>query len=698
MSLNPCFLDFETRSTVELRDTGVYVYADSPETHVWCAAYAFGDGPVKLWKEGEPFPQEIGAHIAAGGMIHAWNCNFERVVWNGVLHRHHEWPKLLIENCRCDMAAALAMALPGSLEGAAAALGLDIQKDMAGRRLALQMAKPRRMEGNTPIWWNDADRLDRLYSYNITDVETERAAHKRLVALRPLEQRIWYFDQHLSDRGVLVDRHLCTQAKKIVEKATATLDAEMREVTNREVQACSNVQQIIRWLKANGCPTDSVARATLEDLLLRDDIPAPARRALELRKEAAKTSTAKIDAMLERSNGDGRMRGGLQYHGAATGRWAARGAQLQNLPRGQILLAEGDEAVKQQAIAVEALMTGDPVRVEMMYDRPLTVVADCLRAMIYAPKGRELVAADFSSIEGRGIAWLAGEKAKIAAFRAYDAGTGPDLYKVAAAGTFGIKPEQVDKIKRQIGKVEELALGYQGGPGAFRAMAGGYGLKIEKYKDIVLEALPKRFCEQAIEAWDERGRKSGMGKDAWIPAEAIKLAWRAANPNITAWWPTLEAAAIQAVRNPSAIVAAGPVKFRKNGSFLWCQLPSGRTLCYPYPAVREMETPWGTKAPKLYYKYVDQFTRKWTEGPTYGGSLSENITQAVARDIMAEAMLRVEAAGYPVILTVHDEVVAEVDAGFGSVDEFSRIMCELPSWAAGFPVAAAGWKGRRYRK
>lgn len=351
------------------------------------------------------------------------------------------------------------------------------------------------------------------------------------------------------------------------------------------------------------------------------------------------------------------------------------------------------DAVLAQRQAIDAIHGGDPALIEMLFGPPLTVVADLLRGMICAPKGRQLYVADFAAIEGRGIAWLAGEQAKLDLYA-----RGADVYKYQAAQMFGTSPDAVDKDGRQIGKVGELALGYQGGVGAFLAMAKTYGLKIGGYYDRIWPAMQVEYREAALKAWDERGKRSGIAERTWKAAEVVKVAWRAANPRIVALWRDLEDAAIAAVQQPGTTHAAGYIRFKKAGSFLWCQLPSGRVLCYPYPSLREVTTPWGAKRTQLVYRYTDQFTKQWTEGPTYGGSLAENVTQAVARDIMAEAMQRVDTAGYEVILTVHDEVVSETAADFGSVDEFRKLMEVVPTWATGFPIAAEAWSGVRYRK
>jgi DNA polymerase bacteriophage-type len=689
-------LDFESRSTIDLKAVGVHIYAAHPTTDIWCAAYAIGDDPPGLWRMGEPMPYELRAHVAEGGEIRCYNAQFERIMWREVLHRRYGWPMPKLEQFHCVMARAYAMGLPGTLEGAAAAVGIQQQKDMAGHRLMMQMCRPRSVNGDQIIWWDDPEKLKRLGDYCRQDLIVERDLDKRLLHLPPIEQRVYYLDQIINDRGVRIDRALAGKAIKVVAATAKKLDAEMREVTQGFVGSPSQVQQLVIWLKAQGVETDSVSKDTLAKLLdnPRIELPAAARRALEIRREAAKTSVAKLESMLTRSTVDGRMRGNLQYHGAGTGRWAARGAQLQNLPR---------PSLKQKAIeaAIGLIEKENAEIIDMIMGPPLSVVSDCIRSVIIADKGKDIIAADFSNIEGRGVAWLAGETWKLDAFRAFDRKEGPDLYLVAAGRIYDRPASDFnDKSpERQVGKVAELALGYQGGVGAFQNMAKNYRVDMAPAFETLWRTATPLNRDKALDAYEERGKRYKISREAWLASELTKLAWRDAHPNIVRFWQDLEAAAIDATLNPGKVTTASTyIKFLRRGSFLFCRLPSGRALCYPYPKVEWAETPWGTQRPALSAKGVDGITKKWGDYHVYGGLLAENVTQAVARDLMAEAMLRVEAAGYEVVLTVHDEVVCEVSEVAGNVEEFNALMSELPTWASGCPVTAAGWRGKRYKK
>lgn len=685
-------LDFETRSAVDLNEVGVYVYAADESTDVWCAAYAFDDGEVQLWRRGDPIPPDLENHITFGGVMLAHNANFERAIFEYIMGPRYGWPVPETTQWRDTMVMAYAMALPGALEHMGPALNTGFEKDMAGNRLMKAMTRPRRPRKGEPkdqrLWRDDAESLDRLYAYCRSDVEAERAGDKRLVRLRPFEQDLWHLDCKINDRGVFVDVDLARRNLAIVDAHTAALDKEMAIATDYEVNACSNVNQLKTFLKAKGvvlpetlnkatmAMTESLSKDSVTELLSQLPPDHPGVRPLQLRLEGGKASVDKIDALLNGRSADGRARGLTQFHAASTGRWGGRRFQPQNIVR-------PDEDFDIDG-AIDVILK-HPTRKAMdvldaMYGPPITCVSYTLRGMIAAPPGKKIVAADFNNIEGVTLAWLAGEKPKLEAFRQFFAGKGPDLYLVAASGIYGIPVSQMSKkthpAERQIGKVSELACGYGGGVGAFQTMAVTYGVTVPDAQ-----------------------------------AEEIKTAWREANPAIRSFWYDVEEAAIRAIDKPGVAVNCGPVAYKVVGSFLWCRLPSGRALCYPYPKVMPVKAPWGEMKDAVTFKTVpnvsnrkkiiwadESNTAKWARISTYGGSLVENITQAVARDILAEALVRLERENYPVILHVHDEAVSEVPANFGSAKEYEQIMCELPTWARGLPVAASGFSSERYRK
>jgi DNA polymerase bacteriophage-type len=659
-------LDFETRSAVDLKKAGVYVYAADETTDAWCAAYSMDDGPIELWTpDGDS--GDVRYALKHADKVTAHNASFERVINQHMMARRYDWPVPRLEQWRCTMTMALAMALPGSLENAAAAVGLPFQKDMDGHNTMMRMAKPRRpRKGELPdgvYYFDDDERKQKLYAYCKNDVLVERELEKRLNALRPAEQSLWHLDQVINDRGVFVDTALCDAAVKIVDQAAGWLDDEMRDITKGFVSACSNVGQIGEYLRTyGGLPdVDSIAKGEIDELLSRRDLSPTCRRVLELRREAAKASVAKISALLAGKSADGRARGLLQYHAASTGRWAGRRFQPQNLPRG---------SYKDSDAAVAAVQTGDAELVTLLYGEPLNVVSSSLRGMIRAAPGSRLLVADFSNIEGRLIAWYGNEEWKLNAFRDYDAGVGPDIYKLTASEIIRttqdriVAPNDVTDAERQgQGKVPELALGFAGGRGAFLSMASIYGVK---YSDDQVED--------------------------------IKLAWRGKHPGVVSYWYELERGAIEAVKNRGKVVHVGRIAFRVAGSFCYMRLPSGRAIVYPYPCIKNVRTPWGKDKPSFSYKGVDPYTRKWTDQYAHGGVLFNNVVQGTARDVEAEAMVRTEAAGYPNVLSVHDEIVAERAIGEGTLSEFQQLMTTLPDWADGLPVTAGAFEAERYRK
>jgi len=641
-------IDFETRSVVDLKKAGMHAYADHPTTDVWCLAYAFGDEPVALWEMGTPLPKRVADHVAQGGKVSAFNAGFEIALWNRVMVPHHGWPVLDQEQCHCTAAMARAMALPGDLARAAAAVKLNTGKDQEGRRLMLQMCRPRRIEEDgTIVWWDDVDRRKRLGAYCKQDVEVERKLAKRLIPLSAAERKLWLLDFEINERGLPVDMPLIRQLEEVADAALVGLDKEMRQITGQAVPACSNSGRLADWVRANGVATDSVDAATVTELL-SDELPDTVRHALTLRQEAAKSSLAKLGAMQTSASADGMIRGLLLYHGAGTGRWAGMRIQPHNLPRPDYTQAEIETIV--------ARLSGpEPVAdklhyLETIYGPARSVIATCLRAMIRTTDGYEFICGDFSAIEARVLAWLAGQMDVLDVFQ-----RGEDIYLHAAA--------LIPNADRFIGKVATLALGYQGGKVAFAAMARAYGVEINEEK-----------------------------------AEEIKQGWRNANSATVDFWGALETAAMDAVRFYGEKTQAGPITFRASGSFLWCLLPSGRTLCFPYPSIEDREMPWGGTRLGLRYMGINQRTNTWEPIDTYGGKLAENVTQAVARDLLAEALVRVTDAGFRPVLHVHDEILCEEPLGERSLDELLSLMSTVPDWAAGCPIAAEGWQGDRYRK
>lgn len=705
-------LDVETRSTIDLTKTGMYAYAEHPTTDVWVVCWSIGDSPVQVWYPGQQCPFAIRQHVRKAWPVYAHNAMFEYNIWLQILTPRHGWPEPPPHDAwHCTAAMAAAMALPRDLARACIALGLDTQKDMAGRRLMLQMARPRRYENGLPVWWNVPEKLARLTAYCKADVLAEKGVAARVRPLRPLERKVWLLDCLINARGIAIDRVALSHALDISRRVMGRFNDELCRLTRNQVTSFSQAERLKDWLREQGVDTDSIDKANMRAILNRD-IPPAARKVLELRQEAAKSSTAKLTAFLERCCRDGRIRENLMYHGASTGRWAGKGVQPQNLPDPNRV------GISQSTIdtAFELLEMRDPDLLEMVCGSVMTVLSCLIRGIIVAREGHKLVSADFANIEGRVLAWLAGDTKKLAAFAAFDAGTGPDLYKVAASGIYNVPIATVDKLQRTVGKTAELACGYQGGVNAFHSMAKGYNVDMAVAYPGLWERQDedsRASLEERYDAYVKAGRKdelqlnpdtdgldSVLSREVWMASEITKQLWRAANPKIAAVWPQLEDAALEAVRERGKIVSAcaGKVRFRVHNNILWLQLPSGRCLAYMDPKELPVKTPWGAMKQSVTFMGVHPKTKQWTRQKSYGGLWSENITQAIARDLLAEAMIRVEESGYPVVLSVHDELVSEVPENFGSVEEYQAIMTALPPWAHGCPVVAEGWEDKRYRK
>lgn len=641
-------VDFETRSTTDLRKSGVYRYAEDPHTDVWCMAYRISDGPVKVWTMGQPFPSELRSSLDNGAYLRAWNAQFERVIWQRIMTPRHGWPEMPNDRFVCVMVLGKAAGLPGSLAQAAQAMKLTEGKDMAGNRLMLQMAKPRRVEDDTPVWWDDPTKLKRLYAYCAQDVVVESALFDLMPpAMNKRERAIYLLDQSVNDKGVALDTGLIHAAKKRASSESAKLSKEMKAVTGGAVAGVTKLPDLKAWLAVKGVHVDSLDKAAIGELLSLDGLTPDVRRAVEIRGEAAKSSVQKLAAMLACVGKDGRARGLLQYYGAGTGRWAGRLIQPQNFPRG---------AVKITPDIIEAIRTGGDLG-----DSPLETLSSALRGTIIAPPNTSMYAADYAQIEARVVAWLAGQDDLLTLFA-----SGGLVYETMAATIFRKPVGEVTPEERQVGKMAILGCGFQMGA--------------------------RRFAEQA-------------GVDEELAKVAV-TAYRERNYRIKALWYRLQDTAISAVRLSSrqrveVPGTGGKLAFRVDPrGWLAMDLPSGRSLWYRSPRLIERPVPWSDTEtrPAVVIDTLNGYTRKWEAQTMYGGLWTENATQAVARDIMADALLRVAADGrFQPILTVHDEILAEGPTD-GNSEDFVSLLAQTPRWAAGCPIAAEGWKGDRYRK
>ena len=659
-------IDFETASQCDLKRAGAYVYSEHPTTQVLCMAYAFDNGPVQIWRRGQPFPRDVLDHVRNSGEVRAWNASFEWNVWNNTLLRQlgvgGAPNRLTLYQLHDTMAAAAYYGLPLSLDMAASAAHISIPKDKEGHSLMLRMCRPRKVNPDgTAEWWHETDpeKFARLCAYCQTDVAAERELAASLPALPPDERRTWVLDQQINARGVGVDTNLVLRLKDLALGAAGQGNRELSVLTGGKVNSVNAHAALLEFVRAHGYPEDNLRRATVEARLDEPGCTGIERMALDLRADIARTSAAKLDAMLACSgkaeNGVAPVRGMLQYYGAfRTGRWAGRLIQLQNMPRGVIGKGEVGSAIETilNTAAVSALLTVLP----MLYGPVMGVVSSLLRGCIVPRRGRKLVVADFSQIEARVLPWLAGQLDVLDAFR-----RGEDIYKLAAARIFGVPADAVTSDQRQIGKVAILALGYGGGVGAFQTMATAYGVTISD-----------------------------------VDADTIKAAWRDANPHIVSFWWALDTAARSVIQS-GGMVDVGPLKIGMWNRHMVIRLPSGRSLIYR--DARIVTNPDNGRE-EVSYMGLNQYTRKWERLRTYGGKLAENVTQAVARDCMRDVMLEADRLGVEILLTVHDELINEADdAGAdAALQTVLGLMATPPAWAASLPVKGDGFVTDRYRK
>lgn len=711
-------LDLETRSDVDLLKAGVYRYCESPHTDVLLASYRWNrTGPVLRWTRGDPCPADIAAHVASGGEIEAHNAGFERLLWRAVLTPRYGWPLPRLEQWRCIAVTAAAMSLPRSLDRLGAALDLGVKKDKRGKALIKAHSIPQGFADGLPIWNDDPAGLAEFHAYCDTDVITEDQGADRLVPLSAAEQAVYHLNERINDRGVRLDVRSAKAALQLIAKAKKRIDDELAQVTGYYVTAVTQTAALARWIKSRGVTMPSMDKDDVEDFLFNyDDLPDDVRRALELRQEGAKPSVDKIAAMVQRASADGRCRGVYLHHGAGqTGRFSSRGVQCHNMPKVRKVF---EEAHPRTDILHTAIRTCEPEALEMLYGedlgRPLHLLSDAVRSFLWAAPGHDLVDADFTSIEGVMAAWFAGEEWKLKAFRELFAGRGFGMYELFASKMYDVPVERVTKIQRAGGKVGELALGYQGGVGALAKMARQNKIKLptlfgalwESADTTTRESAGKRF-EERLEKHDPAADK--LGREGWIAAELIKISWREAHPMIVQAWASLEDMVWRAVEQPGTKITSNQmnISYLVRHGFLWCMLPSGRCLAYGAPRFQDVEAPWAdkTQAPEAREKKrsvtvmgVDTVSENWVRYPVYGGSLFNNVVQGSARDILVNGMFKAEAAGYLIVLHTHDQITTEVPRDFGDVKEFERIISQAPAWAAGMPLQADGWRGKRFRK
>ena len=655
-------VDIETYSPVSIADCGNYKYAMHPDFRILLVAYAFDDEPVGIvdLASGETIPARLLNALVDPDIVKvAHNAVFERVCFTMMLRSQGLIPAgcwLDADEWDCTMVRCARAGLPLSLAGAGEALGLQEQKMKEGKALIKKFCTPQNageLVGDRVLPADDPEGWETFKAYCIRDVEVERQIDKTLswVTVPDSERWLYEADQNINDRGVLIDVRMASQAARMEAMMKAALVKEARELTG--LSNPNSVAQLRIWLE--GRLGEEVAKLRKTDVMdiAETTVDPVVRRVMEIRQQAAKTSNAKYPAMLDAAGEDGRARGLLQFYGTRTGRWAGRLVQLQNLPQNHLPLPELD-------FARSLVREGDYATLQMCFGNVNDTLSQLIRTALVAPEDKTFVVCDFSAIEARVLAWLAGEQWVLDTFR-----EGGDIYCATASQMFHVPVEKHGQNAelRQKGKIAVLALGYGGGVGALDQMGG---------------------------------KRLGMSEDE--EAETVKR-WRAANPSIVRFWKAVEVNAIGVLTyegyesDPSL-----PVSFRKapDGTTLLCRLPSGRDIAWP--EAQTTVNRFGSTSIK--YRGVDQQTNKWTWLETYGGKLTENITQAVARDCLGEVLTELDTYGHRVVFHVHDEVIVETgkEEAEKELETVKIFFAEAPEWAKDLPLKGAGYITDYYLK
>lgn len=701
-------IDFETYSDCDLRKEGAWNYSRHPSTRVLCAAISVGVQPPTLYFSQSDITGVVNQYFKEGHTFYAWNSFFECCIINntldlgGIVH-FEKWNDI--------MSWAAAASLPQGLGQCAQVFfpkNTELQKDKIGGSLINKLCKPQRASwlqlSRSELWMSEnpeaaalitkalelkqlttkikdtaqkiveverykalvsqydgitvapiykhydyEELLQQMGQYCVQDVIVERELSKLIRPLSEEEKRVWVQDQKINWRGVKCDTLFCENATSIFENAKIEKQKAMQQETG--LANPNSTAQLLPWLQATGLEISNLQAATVRECLLEPELTEAARRVLTHRSSSARTPPKKYVAMLDRADKrDHRIRGTLSYHAASTGRWASRGINVQNLPR---------PAIKSFEEPVQFIRDNDEASLELCYGDKIDALCSLIRCAIIPSEGNSLVVSDYSAIEARVLAWLAGSKSILEVFNTHG-----KLYEYTATQIYGVDLDKVTKAQRHIGKTAALALGYQGGPSALIRMANAYGI------DIPAEL-----------------------------AEKIVKKWRAANKDIVNLWYRTQEKAIEAVLSKGDVVKVNHYIAFKFGKFkgrpyLYCRLPSGRLLSYVNPKLVQ-----GMYGNQLTYAGVNSFTRQWERIDTYGGKLVENITQAVARDVLANAKLNVVGTDYDnVVLSVHDELICDVPKDKASSDKLSEIMCDTPDWAKGLPISAEGEVTERYWK
>lgn len=681
--------DFETFSEADLKKVGAWRYSKHQSTQVMCLAWKYG-----TWDQlaaGEcptySYASRLRETKHGGDFLHfldilqeakrtrrvklvAHNAMFERFIIQNVLARKCimvDIADIPPDRFICTAAQAAALSLPRKLEDVGRVLKLSVQKDKEGHRLMMKHSKPRKPTKNNPSTRHeDEDEFLKVVDYCVTDIDVEAQLLLSLPRLCKTERRVWALDQKINQTGFAVDRKAVKNVLEMIDSETARLKDQIAVLTNGRIQSTKQTQKLHAWMRQRGVALPNLQAKTVAEALDAGLATGRVAKVLRVSQSLSKASTAKYKVFEIRSRGDGRLRDSLLYHGAGPGRWSGAGVQPQNFPRGTL---------KPEALAelIPLIHAKDLETIRLLFGDPMTAFSNALRSMIRASEGTVLDVADYSAIEARVLFWVAKHVRGCEAFA-----NGAKMYEELAAAIFNknVKTISEDSIERFVGKQATLGCGYQMGWEKFIGTCENFGQEVS-------EEIAKR----AVYTYRKKHKP------------VVKL------------WDNFERAAIAAIRGRGKGYTINRVTWRLETfgghPYLTALLPSGRKIGYFRPSVRKVTKTHGKGKKKktwtkdtVHYWGQDSKTRKWVEESTYGGKLTENVVQGIARDLMAASMLRIDETGkWAIVLTVHDELVAERDvfAG-GTLDEFKKLMEALPDWAEGCPVKVAGFSTERYRK
>lgn len=647
-------IDIETYSSNDLPSCGVYKYVEAEDFTILLFAYSVDGGPVTCcdFAQGEELPEEILAALRDPKVVKtAFNAAFERIC----ISKYYGWPLMDPAQWRCTMVRAARMGLPLSLGQCGEVLKLADGKMKEGAALIRYFSCPTRKKDGTIVRHLPSDAPDRwevFVKYNIRDVEVEQAILKIVRRLEPadFDEELYTVDQLINDRGVMIDRQLVDNAARFDEEYKQHLLAEAKELSGMDNP--NSPSQIKEYLqKVTGQVFQSLNKKSLDDIEDSLKYWPKARKVLALRREMGKTSNKKYCAMQQCVCSDGRIHGLLQFCGAArTGRWAGRLVQVQNLPQNHL---------QDLDYARNLVKAGDLEDFELNYGNPTQVLSELIRTAFVAKPGCTFHVCDFSAIEARVIAWLAGETWVLDVFR-----KGGDIYCATASQMFGVPVEKhgANAELRQKGKIAVLALGYGGGVSALEAMGGSrMGLSQQEKKDIMLR-------------------------------------WREANPKIVKLWKVIELAAIRALQTGETITINRGIEVGRHWGCLTIKLPSGRTICYPRASIGvERNDGWRGDHPIIEYEGLNQITKKWEKIRTYGGKLTENVVQSIARDILGIVILRAYRESLNIVFHIHDEIIVEAEAD-QTLKDVEKLFSEPISWCTDLPLKGAGYSTPYYLK